>query len=70
MSVSLPNGVIIALATAYGASKNITALTNANPAVATSAAHGITNGALVEVKSGWQKINERIVRIADAAAGA
>ncbi|MGV2862150.1 phage tail protein [Achromobacter sp. AGC39] len=70
MSVSLPNGVIIALATAYGASKNITALTNANPAVATSAAHGITNGALVEVKSGWQKINERIVRVAEAAAGA
>ncbi|AZS80668.1 phage tail protein [Achromobacter spanius] len=70
MSVSLPNGVIIALATAYGASKNITALTNANPAVATSAAHGIANGALVEVKSGWQKINERIVRVADAAAGA
>lgn len=70
MSVSLPNGVTIALATAYGVAKNITALTNGNPAVATSAAHGIANGALIEVKSGWQKINERIARVADAAAGA
>jgi hypothetical protein len=70
MAVSLPNGVIIALATAYGVAKNITALTNGNPAVATSAAHGLTNGALVEVKSGWQKMNERILRVTDAAAGA
>ncbi|MBV2160246.1 phage tail protein [Achromobacter denitrificans] len=70
MAVSLPNGVILSLATAYGLSKPITAITNANPGVASSAAHGLANGALVEVKSGWQKINERIVRVADAAAGA
>ncbi len=70
MSVSLPNGVIVSLATAYAAAKNFTSLTNANPGVATSPAHGLTNGALIEVKSGWQGINERIMRVADAAAGA
>jgi hypothetical protein len=70
MSVSLPNGVILALATAYGPLKNVTALTNAAPALATSAAHGMANGAIIEVKSGWQKINDRVMRIADVAAGA
>ena len=69
MAVSLPNGVILSLATGYANSKTITAITNANPAVASSAAHGLANGALVELKSGWQKLNERIVRVADAAAG-
>ncbi|OZI31733.1 phage tail protein [Bordetella genomosp. 10] len=70
MSVSLPNGVILALATAYGSVKNVTALSNAAPAVATSAAHGLSNGAIVEVKSGWQKLNDRIMRVSDAAASA
>lgn len=69
MAVSLPNGVILSLATGYANSKTITAITNANPAVASSAAHGLANGALVELKSGWQKLNERIVRVADATAG-
>jgi hypothetical protein len=46
-------------------------VTNANPAVATtSAAHGITNGAFVEVTSGWSKLNNRIVRVANASASA
>lgn len=69
MAVSLPNGVTLSLATGYANSKTITAINNANPAVASSAAHGLANGALVELKSGWQKLNERIVRVADAAAG-
>lgn len=69
MAVSLPNGVILSLATAYGVSKSISAITNANPGVASSAAHGLANGALIEVKSGWQKLNERILRVAESAAG-
>ncbi|MDF3851352.1 phage tail protein [Achromobacter denitrificans] len=69
MAVSLPNGVILSLATAYGLSKPITNISNANPGVASSAAHGLANGALIELKSGWQKLNERILRVADSAAG-
>lgn len=69
MAVQLPNGVIISLATAYGAPKAVTAITNANPGVASSAAHGMSNGALIEVASGWQKVNERIVRVAATASG-
>ena len=70
MAVSLPNGVIIALATAYGQPTNVTSISNANPGVASSPAHGLANGTLFELKSGWQRVNERILRVADAASGA
>ena len=69
MAVKLPNGVTLALATAYAAADTVTAVTNASTAVATtSAAHGLTNGMFVEVTSGWSKLNNRIVRVANAAA--
>lgn len=69
MSVSLPNGVILALATAYAAADTVSALTNASPPVATtSAAHGITTGAFLEITSGWARINQRIARAAAASA--
>jgi hypothetical protein len=63
MAVSLPNGVTLALATAYGSPLTVSALTNANPAVATSTAHGLSDGDLVVVTSGWQKLNDRAVRV-------
>jgi len=67
MSVKLPNGVILALATAYAAADTVSAVTNANPAVATtSSAHGITTGNFMEVTSGWSRLNNRIVRAASA----
>lgn len=57
----------LALATAYAAADTVSSVTNANPAVATtSAAHGISSGAFVEVTSGWSKLNNRIVRAANA----
>lgn len=63
MAVALPNGVIISLATAYGTAKTVSAITNANPGVATSTAHGLADGTFLEVTSGWQRINERIIRL-------
>lgn len=68
MSVALPNGIIFSLGTTIGAEKTISAITNADPAVASSTTHGFTNGAFVIVRSGWQKINDRIFRVADQAA--
>jgi hypothetical protein len=68
MSVQLPNNLILALATAYGTAHAVSAVTNADPAVATTTtAHGIETGALIEVESGWSKLNNRIVRAAAAA---
>ena len=68
MSERLPNGVLVAIATTYGATKTVTGVTNANPAVATtSAAHGITTGGIIEVTTGWSKLNAAVVRAASAA---
>lgn len=68
MSVSLPNGVLLALATAYGAPVAFTAISNANPAVITSTAHGFANGDILEVTSGWARLNNRLIRVSGAAA--
>lgn len=63
MSVSLPNGSTVAIASGYGSPKTITAITNANPGVASSTAHGFDDGDYLEVTSGWSKLNNRIVRV-------
>jgi hypothetical protein len=63
MSVSLPNGSIIALAATYGASFNMTAITNATSAVATlGAGHGVVVGDFLEVTSGWSRLTSKIVK--------
>lgn len=70
MAVSLPNGSTVGIAAAYGTSKTISALTNANPGNATSTAHGYTAGKYVEVKSGWSKLTDRIMRVANVTTNA
>jgi hypothetical protein len=65
MAVSLPNGATIAIATGYGTSSAISAVSNANPAVATiGAGASIATGDIMVVKSGWSRLNERVVRAA------
>lgn len=66
----LPDGATLLLATAYEAAKAMTALSNANPAVAAINANGYANGDFLEVTSGWNKINGSIRRAAGAAANA
>lgn len=70
MAVSLPDGATIAIATTYGSVKTVTAVSNANPGVITSAAHGLLNGAFYELKSGWQKISDRVFKAANVATNA
>lgn len=69
MALKLPDGATIAIATAYGSVKTVTAVTNANPAVASSTAHGLSNGALIEVTSGWNELNGTVQRVAGQTAG-
>ncbi|MBA3588302.1 phage tail protein [Methylibium sp.] len=66
MSVSLPNGSTIEIGSAVGTVKNITALTNASPAVATSVAHGFTVGDYLIITSGWSRLTDRLVRVLTA----
>jgi len=63
MSVQLPNGATIAIASAYGSSKTMSAISNATEAVATlEASHGVIENDILEVTSGWSRLNGRIVR--------
>lgn len=63
MSAKLPDGAIVSLATTYGTAKTVSAITNANPGVATSTAHGFSNGDIVTMVSGWSNLNNRIERV-------
>jgi hypothetical protein len=63
MSVSLPNGALVAIASGYGVAKTMSAITNANPGVATlEASHGVVAGDYLEVTSGWSRLTDKIVR--------
>lgn len=62
MSVSLPNGVVLAIATAYAGALTVTAATNASESVLT-VTNTLANGDLVEFISGWSKANNRIFRV-------
>lgn len=60
---SVPTGTTFFIASAYGSAKNTTIVTNAAEAVVTSAAHGYANGDILEVTSGWGRLNKRTFRI-------
>ncbi|MFA5595942.1 MAG: phage tail protein [Pusillimonas sp.] len=69
MAVQLPNGVVFSLGTTIDAAKTVSSISNANPAVATSTAHGFANGDIILLNSGWQKLNDRLLRVANQASG-
>jgi len=60
MSVKLPNGSIFSIAAAYGTARAVTALSNASPAKATAAGHTLADGDIIEVTSGWTRLDGRI----------
>lgn len=62
MSASFPNGTIFSLGTTYAAAKTITAITNANPGVATSTSHGYTSGDIL-LLSMPSRLDSRVVRV-------
>jgi hypothetical protein len=63
MAITIATGTQVAIATTYAAAVNMTAITNAAEAVATLAAgHGVVVGDFLEVTSGWDLLNGRIVR--------
>lgn len=69
MGFRLPNGATLEIAATYGTAIPVTALSNANPAVATAAAHGLANGDIIAVTSGWTRLNDRAARVADTDTG-
>lgn len=64
MAITLATGTQVAIASTYGNAVNMTAITNAAEAVATLAAsHGVVAGDFIELTSGWDRLNGRIVRV-------
>lgn len=68
MAVRLPNGTTFAIASAFGVAKPFSAITNAKPPHVTSVGHGLADGAIVEILSGWSSLDGRVARIDTAAA--
>lgn len=68
MAYYLPEGSKIFMSTGFDAAKNITAVTNANPAVATSTAHGYANNDELLFTSGWEDATDTIWRAGSVAA--
>ncbi|KGK92249.1 hypothetical protein NB04_27650, partial [Pseudomonas syringae pv. tomato] len=69
MGFRLPNGATLQIASAYGAAIPVTALSNANPTVATAAAHGLSDGDIIAVTSGWTRLNDRAARVDNSLSG-
>lgn len=68
MAVHLPNGTTIAIAATYDTPLDFSGITNAKPPVATTTGATFAAGDIVEVTSGWAKLNGRIARIATPSA--
>lgn len=68
MAAYFPNGTVFAVSTAMAAAVPITAISNANPAVASSTTPP-TDGSIVVLTSGWPTLSERVVRSDAADAG-
>lgn len=58
-----PTGTITSVATAFAPVKTTTGITNAAEGVVSSTAHGLANGDIVEITSGWGRLNKRAFRV-------
>lgn len=59
----VPTGSTFYIASAFASARTVTAITNASEAVVTSVAHGYTNGDIVEMTSGWGRLNLKALRV-------
>jgi len=63
MSYYFPEGSSQQFSQTMASAKTITAMTNANPAVATSVAHGYTTGDEVLINSGWEDCTDSVFKV-------
>lgn len=63
MAYSFPEGSVFQFSDTFASAKTITAVTNASPAVATSASHGYVDNDIVLIESGWEDLNESVVKV-------
>ena len=63
MAYYFPEGSSQQFSQTFAGSKTITGITNANPAVATSVAHGYTTGDEIVLTSGWEDATDSVYKI-------
>lgn len=63
MAYYFPEGSSQQFSSTFASAKTITALTNANPAVATSTSHGYTTGDEILLTSGWEDATDTVYKI-------
>lgn len=63
MAYSLPEGSSQQFSNTLAAAKTITAITNANPAVAACTAHGYATGDEIMLSSGWEDATDSVYKI-------
>jgi hypothetical protein len=63
MAITLAVGTSVAIASTYGSTITVSAITNAASMVATfSASHGVVANDYVEFTSGWDRLNARVLK--------
>lgn len=67
---SVPTGTTFAVATTFAAAKTITAISNAVEASVSATAHGFQAGDVVEITSGWGRLNRRVFEVKSVTADA
>lgn len=70
MSSSFPNGTVFSVYTTKAAAKTITSISNANPGVVSSTAHGYSDGDIILLEVASPRLNNRPVKVAGSAANA
>lgn len=64
MAITIATGTSVSIAKTYGSSVNMTAISNAAEAVATlGAGHSVVVGDYLEITSGWDLLDKRVVRV-------
>lgn len=63
MASSFPDGTIFSIGTVLGTAKTISAISNANPGVASATTHGFTDGDIVMLSSGWTALDGQVIRV-------
>ena len=63
MAFNFPEGSRFQFSTTFASAKTITAITNANPAVATSTAHGYATNDEIVLTSGWEDATSTVYKI-------
>lgn len=63
MALYFPEGSSQQFSQTFASAKTINALTNANPAVATSVAHGYNTGDEILITSGWEDATDSVYKI-------